>query len=107
MLWLLCLHRLGRLLFFSRVAGGHRCRCHFVVVFWSWFRQKPADTSEGPGGSVPGLLLIRYTWGEATRRIPEPLRLDWGYVAPGSTDPRAAQEQENEASNFDKRGIAA
>ena len=67
-----------------------------------------------PGLAVPlcdavlwGSSYRVITWGEATRRTPEPLCLDGGYVAPGWTDPRAAQEQENEASNFDKRGIAA
>jgi hypothetical protein len=58
-------------------------------------------------GSAAASSYRVITWGEATRQTREPLCLDWGYVTPGWTDPLAAQEQENEANNFDERGIAA
>ncbi len=61
-LWLLCLHRLGRLLFFSGVAAGSQVS---LPLCGSVLELVPAEASghlpkprRSPGGSVPGLLLL-------------------------------------------------
>ena len=51
-LWLLCLHRLGRLLFFSGVAAGSQVWLPLCGSVLELVRQKPADTYPNLGAPV-------------------------------------------------------
>ena len=69
-LWLLCLHRLGRLLFFSGVAAGSQVWLPLCGSVLELVRQKPADTYPNLGAPVAACRGFFFLERQKISRIP-------------------------------------